>query len=460
MLQPIAATKGTTPNPPSLNERLNSGSQIPNTLFSSESGPPHKTILSYWQDKVDRMPKIEFGAPATTAVGVKIPGATFIKRTIVSLDNILIREQPARHEGHIDQNNVKNIIASLNRKGFDPTLAESGQGLIAMRLDKDGLVGRVHGRDKEFELKGGFHRYFAQDKIRKDEGTPDNKWAGYTIVDVYEYETPLAQALHAGGSNCHVNTNKPANKNDICVQVSYNVAQNILGANLKDITAFVEIVGCHMAEKARKSVVQTAMSRLDVSTAGGRVLSLIPDHDITNPGHVVHFQVKFDLPYRGKGNGPQVTNSYGDLATYISDEGGTQKALTLGLGWWAAAGYPTDRYILAALYINTGDLLELYNNPRALQVLRKKWRKKFDASLEVWIQERIHWDRMLLDESGGSMTDKELEAHVRAKCPVRFVGFFPQHVAPSSIKGGLPTETTMVDENGDPFDYKILLGRK
>ena len=57
------------------------------------------------------------------------------------------------------------------------------------------------------------------------------------------------------------------------------------------------------------------------------------------------------------------------------------------------------------------------------------------------------------------MTDKEIMNAVKRSYPVVLAGFLPQESTPDNQNGGAPSETTLVDVDGNPRDIHQILGR-
>ena len=425
---------------------------------------PDTRAQSYWHTRMSKMPSKMKGEPALDGAGQPIAGSHFVKRFLIHASRVhLDAAQGARFQARVDPANFARVLRSFQEKGFDPF--ESGEGLIVERINKTARLDRNAPEfGKEVSLLSGHHRYDVQRELSQDGATTPSLWS-WLIVDEYEYATPLARATHAGSTNCHRIAKSAATINDISMQISRAYERRFLPiGDAEKLTAYVKSIAAHLSEKDREKLVRTALKHQDAPLAGGKQLkALVPNSSVlgwdTNTHAVEHQIIRVDLPMMTGNPMTSHPNSYNDLQTYSSDEGSISKCLNNGMKRWMDAGYPSDRKIFSVQYVNTCDLQEKFNNSKALVTHRlKQWAKVTDA-LETQYQTLMHQHRVLLNTLNVQMSDTDLRAHVVKHYPVVFAGFLPQVQTPDDMRGGVPSESTLVDANGKPYDYRPLIGR-
>lgn len=429
-------------------------------LFSTTDPNPTQTKnKSYWQSMIAKMPVIAPGTPAKDGEGKPIVGSRFVKRIVVHANAIYVPEQPARQVKGTEITSAKQIRASFERKGFDPT--ESGEGVIVVRIPKTELPRYASLQSKEFELLAGFHRHDAQCELANELGSDGSKWEWF-IVDEYAYETPLARLTHAGATNCHWIAKFAATENDIYTIIRRAFDENLLPREEQVITQFVDQIAGHMSAPQRKRLVKTTMATLSVTTANGRLVrSMIPkgiqkSNWTVDPRSVNYWIGKMDLPV----NGLQ-TNSYNDLGSYYSDEGSISKCVTDGIKKWINEGCPVNRKVFAVFYVNTADLAKQQGSFTALRDARRSQWLKAEKALQIQYDAQFYMIKSALQKTdvGSALTDKEIMNAVKRSYPVVLAGFLPQESTPDNQNGGAPSETTLVDVDGNPRDIHQILGR-
>lgn len=433
------------------------------TIFQTTApNTGHSSSMSTWQTLKNALTyKPKAGDPALDGRGKVISGSRFVKRIVVEVAKLYLGKQPARQEDSTEAQNAKRILTSFQERGFVPT--DSGQGIIVERIpDIDQVNQRSPRYNKEFDVVAGFHRTEAHNALRQK----DTFWS-YTIVDVYEYDTPLARQIHAGATNTHYTYRAPSNESDIRHQIDYVLEEGLLLNDETAIQQFVESIAAHMPKKTREKIVNGALKRLPAQLANGNQLrsltSTTSDTDKLIDTKSTHRLARaMDLPVRfGSGVSRTILpNSYGDIQTYFTDEGSVEKALAGGTAAWFDEGCPPDKYIHVAQYVNTRELRQTHQNPRALEETRTDYWKKAQTQMEQHYTVMVVQHQRLLDAFNlPRISDEDLRAHVIKHCPVVLSGFLPQVTNPDPMKGGMAIETTMVGPKGLPYDYKPALGR-
>lgn len=424
--------------------------------------PPSTTPVSSWHALMRELPsQPKAGAPALDGNKNPIAGSLFEKRLLTHIDHIYRGPNPARAESITEVRNAQLITTSFSERGFVPS--DAGEGLIVVRIpDSERRDKRSPKYGKEFELIAGYHRFGAHDTLREK----DSFWE-YVILDIYEYDTRLARETHAGATNCHYEYRSSANLNDIKSQIDRGLREQYLP--LHDdaaLESFVNAIAAHLPSKTRRAIISRAQKWIPAQLANGQSLaslsSNLSDKDKLNDKHSTHRQaIAQDLPVQF-GSGPTRTakpNSHGDIQTYFTDEGSIQKAL-MGMPAWAAAGAPVDKFVFAALYVNTLDLKNTHRNPLALQELRKKQWDKAHAQLEAHYKVMIlQHQRMFATLGLPEVPESTLRDLVVRNCPIVIAGFLPQVESPDASKGGNAMETTMVDWQGLPYEYRARQAR-
>ena len=428
------------------------------TLLGVADPPPQlQKVQTYWREVIEQMPVIEPGTPAKDGLQQPIPGSRFVKRLIVHRDTIYVGEQPVRQVERSDATNVTQLIASFERKGFSPT--ESGEGLIVVRIPKTDLARTASMQSKEFKLNAGFHRHAAQSDLAQKTGIQNNKWEWF-IVDEYAYDTPLAELVHAAATNCHWIAKSPALQNDIYYTIERAIEDKMLARVQPEIERFVDQIAGHMTEKQRRQYVRDAISKAPFVGANGRqVRSLLPRvkkaDRASNPRSAHYWAHKMNLPI------DDYDNSYGDLGSYVSDEGSISKCVTDGMQKWANAGFPADRKVFAVFYVNTADLAKHKGSFTPLRDTREKHWKKAQADMQVQYDVLLQLFKNTMQAVGVKtfVPDADLRDAIVKTHPVMLAGFLPQETSPDNRKGGSPSEATMVDVDGRPWDIHRILGR-
>lgn len=415
---------------------------------------------SKWHKLMSQLPyQPKPGDPALGFDGAPIPGSRFVERIVTNLDNIYQGMNPARMEATTEAENAAKVCTSLRERKFVPT--DCREGIIVARVpSSERMKAPYFGKD--LFLIAGFHRCDGHKTLRVEDGF----W-GYIIADIYEYDTPLAQSIHAGATNCHNSYQSPSNDNDVIEQVNLVLREGRLPATEPDIRSFVEFVAAHMPKKTQKKIIGGAVEQLPAQLYGGNRLqsltSNIPDREKLTNDKSVHLMAKrMNLPVEiGKGASTVVCpNTYEDIQTHFSDEGAVDRAIHSGLSRWHEEGCPSDRKVFLALYVNTRDLMNTHTNPKALQKMREKlWnkaREKFESHYDAMA---AHYRQFLEAFNLPAVTDADIRQYAVNTCPVILAGFLPQVVNPDPQKGGVAVETTMVDWKGQPYDYRTHIGR-
>lgn len=423
---------------------------------TTPSPDPNKT---YWQNILSQMKPIAPGSPALDGEGKPIPGARFVKRIIAPRDSIFVNDNPVRQVTNLVFDNVNQIVSSFETRGFDPEEADGG--LVVARIPKHELARNASLRDKEFRLIAGFHRHDAQGIMANQTGHGYGKWSWF-IVDEYEYDTPLAELTHAAATNCHWVAKSPSVANDIYVSVTKAIEGKMLPSTEAAIKTFVDQIAGHMTPERRGKLVKTILATLSVTTANGRqVRSMIPKGIpkaglLTDPKAVQFWIAKMDLPVN------QIQgNSYNDVGSYYSDEGSISKCVTDGMKRWINAGCPADQKIFAVFYVNTGDLAKHQGSFTALRDTRASHWAKATRALQIQYDVQFHMIKAAMKKTGvlNGLTDDEIMAAIKESYPIVLAGFLPQETSPDEQKGGSPSETTLVDADGNTRNIHQILGR-
>lgn len=439
-----------------------------NPSNSSVSNSP-TSQSSYWS-KVLNDPRMSAPSPGQHPLdgqGNPIKGAHFVRRFMCPLSEIDTRNpdkyQPRTEQG-LSSSYVDVLVESFERRKFDPT--ETNAGIILERKPSHEI--RTSG--KKYIPRSGWHRARAHARLVEKNPAKWSEWQ-FIIADEYRYDTPLAALIHAGATNCHFVAKNPATESDIRIQVTKAIQESMLDPNDHDrIHDFVGSVAGHLTKTRRDKIVKRALSYLPA----GQIRPLVPDLPkakwVTNPDdefqeHLLSVQfwaMSLDLPVK------QIqTNTYGDLQTYFSDEGSIEKPIGAGMRLWAAAGYPADQKIFIVQYVNTDDIHRMHNSSDALKTKRYQIDAKVQAQMKAFHRERAKMfnsmNELVYGENAKRFKgedDPALMDLIEKSSPIVFAGFLPQDGTPDSTKEGLPKETTLVDKDGNPYNYKKVIGRK
>jgi len=250
---------------------------------------------------------------------------------------------------------------------------------------------------------------------------------GYTTMmyDLYDFDSPLAEALFNGVSNQVVNPKTAHSKVDVIMQVCRAIDDGLIDNTESSINNFINIVAADKSISQRKTIYKGVRDRkaqhahLDTYHCGKGVAS------------TEEAAKRFNIPYKGDSNYTSI-NKLG----YIPPD--PEPITSFNASKQLLKKYGYDKFIYFHGYIpDPMPIPELYNQ-------RTRWEDSFNT----YVEEQAEFIRNIVKKLGVDVSKSD----ICEVLPWKFVGFLPQDISPDSNKGGLPRETSIVDKNGNPIN--------
>jgi hypothetical protein len=328
----------------------------------------------------------------------KYKGARFIKRIVVNRDKVRFPLSEQIRVLSVKQKNVSEIRDSLEVNGW-------------LHTEKPPVV-EIDPDDKtRFIGISGFNRNAAMDQLGWDT----------MMVDVYEFNTPLAKRIAKSQENHHNRPFSPNTKEDLIKQVILALKNGEILSTETAIRELVEELALDKTEQEKKKIFDSVIKRKGGSdtlrtyhTGKGQYSTSEIALDLKIPfSGDTHFKLSGELGYINPSPTPKTTLHD---AKKLSSEYGGKKVAFIG-------------------YIDKPS-----EQPKIFQQ-RKDYKEKFDNFLRQ--------DAQFVLNVLKSFNVKTNIEEVISRYPIYFKGFLPQVITPDNSKGGNPKETTLVDVDGN-----------
>jgi hypothetical protein len=251
------------------------------------------------------------------------------------------------------------------------------------------------------------------------------------IVDVYDFDTPLARRVARNRSNHHKDITLSQTLNDYIKEI-VNAAN--AGEIEKTETAVSDLAwklaeGDKTEKQIEKSIIPGAIKLLgsvyaDFKTYSSKEGAKAGESTLQNWMKDSGF-----VPQGVQNRSDQELINQGYIS-YCASQGDNKAS-------WARAIYHGQRLGIPVWFFGYAS-----NRQSDLLEFRAKWVGEFSAMKSIFVDFAFN----ITDASNGEGIDESVFWP-------KFAGFLNQHVKPDSTSGGRPTEVGLVDENGNSIEF-------
>lgn len=255
----------------------------------------------------------------------------------------------------------------------------------------------------------------------------------YIVVDVYQPENPLALERSKMMANRLDLPKRGSDAGDIVSNVLKCIKNKYMASDYDSVRTFVNVVASHLSYSRRRIIVNDIMNQQGDSRYRTYLVKGQGDHNLAHNAKNV-----LEIPYGGDENYDD-TGYFG----YIT----TEKTARMTI----ANSIKLLKQVLDDMESGTGkysDLTELpevrifayFESPgrKPLREQREDWLNAFESTLESIV----------------AICEYMTESSSKKKFPIKFGGFLPQLIDPDPKKNGGRKETTIVDAQGKPFNWR------
>jgi hypothetical protein len=347
--------------------------------------------LGLTEELVENLP------PATEYTGSKHIGRVIAPRSCV---NYVQSSQPRDKQNDIAHlNDLKNDFEVYN-----------------IRLDKlPPVVKFANDTTNPYLLEGiaGWHRDIVLDDLGQE----------FYVYDVYEFETPWDERLARSSTNWSIGPQKTQTRNDYLKEICNAVQACEISNDPDAISDAVEQIASDRSPKVRRWIKSEAISK-NQAIANFRTYN--PEGKSENS--ILAFCKDTNIPIAGVNNREIEALMAQGCITYFATNANN-------FATWGRGFAFSQKYDLPILFF--GYLSERKSDLREQRL----------ALLEEFQEVK---DLFVKGSFAVSGTENQGEPHY---FPIRFAGFLPQNIQPSSIFGGIGTENTIVDVDGNPLVF-------
>ena len=268
----------------------------------------------------------------------------------------------------------------------------------------------------------GFHRINAAKKCNWDE----------ILVDVFESDSDLATIEYQLQSNQVICPKKGSDKGDIVNAALNAIRDKILAADDSSIKNFVDNAAAHLSYHMKEQIF------IDVknSSPDCKYRTYLTKGFGTN-NLATACRYEFEIPYGGDANYND-TGYFGYVTTEKTGRMTMMNAMKLIAEYYRDKENGVFNGKIPSVLIFA--YMEFPGHKKSLSEQRIDWKNSFDNTLELL--------KLFFEYHTG---------HLPEDFPIKFAGFLPQLIDKDPSKGGNPSETTIVDINGKPFNWKKLI---
>lgn len=336
-------------------------------------------------------------------------GMKHIRRVLANIDKdiILFDEDQMRHKNcHADH--VRDIMDSLNNFWW--------------QYDQQPPWGIWDPKINKIVVKDGFHRTNAAKKCN---------W-GEILVDVFESDSELATVEYQLISNQVICPKKGSEKGDVVNAILTSICDKNLADDESTIRDFIDITATHLSKHMREQVFIDVMNSCSSSKYRTYLTKGFGKNNLATA-----CRHEFEIPYGGDTNFND-TGAFGYVTTEKTGRMTMMNAIKL------IAEYYRDKqngvYVGKIPPVLIYAYMEAPGHKKSLSEQRIDWKNSFDNTLELL--------KVFFEYHTGQLPED---------FPIKFAGFLPQLIDKDPSKGGNPAETTIVDINGKPFNWKKLI---
>jgi len=245
----------------------------------------------------------------------------------------------------------------------------------------------------------------------------------FYVYDIYEFESPWHERLVRSSSNWSSGPQKTQTRNDYLKEICNAVEAGEIESNPDAISFAVEQIAADRTAKVRRWIKSEAISKTQV-IANFRTYN--PEGK--SPNSIYAFCKANQIPVAGT-NGREVVDVMNQgCITYFATNANNMSTWGRGFAF-------SQKYDLPVLYF--GYLAERRSDLRQQRL----------ALLEEFQEVKDLFVKGCFAVTG---VENDGEPH---DFPIRFAGFLPQNIQPDGISGGLGTENTIVDVDGNPLEF-------
>ena len=329
------------------------------------------------------------------------PGMRHIKRTVVPMKYVIADPLKQARKNGTDTVHIKLIEDSFTSRGF--------------MHDKRPPTAILNNITRQYEIQDGHARYAAIDALA---------WE-FIMIDVYEFATPADLTAHKLLSNMVEAPRKAGTQNDIERETIRAIAHGEIENTKPAINAWLRRVAPNFTD-AQRNKVEDRVIRATGTNIGYRTYSAKGSRNSVSQG-----AVQYNLPHEGsKGRNAFVTE-----CGYVAALGSTRMVFANAIKLFVTLNEGKKEVDIEPIWI-FGYIIMPGKN--ILRDDRKHFMKNFNDSLTTFSE--------FYSVSSGTKYD--------ISPFIKFGGFLPQDMTPDSKNGGLPKETTVVDEFGNPYDFR------
>lgn len=245
----------------------------------------------------------------------------------------------------------------------------------------------------------------------------------FYVYDIYEFESPWHERLVRSSSNWSSGPQKTQTRNDYLKEICNAVEAGEIAPDPDSISFAVEQIAADRTSKVRRWIKSEAISKTQV-IANFRTYN--PEGK--SPNSIYAFCKANQIPVAGT-NGREVVDVMNQgCITYFATNANNMSTWGRGFAF-------SQKYDLPVLYF--GYLAERKSDLREQRL----------GLLEEFQQVKDLFVKGCFAVAG---IENDGEPH---DFPIRFAGFLPQNIQPDGISGGLGTENTIVDVDGNPLEF-------
>jgi hypothetical protein len=262
---------------------------------------------------------------------------------------------------------------------------------------------------------GGWHRNETLSQIDQE----------FYVYDIYRFDSPWAERVVRNGSNWSTGPAKTQSRNDYIKEICNAVEAGEISSDEESIDKAIEEIAADTTAKTRRFIKKEVIANTQV-IANFRTYN--PEGGLKSNNSVKYFCHEQGIPFAGtEGRTDQEVIEQGCITYFASN---TNNFSTWGRGWFNAAKYGVPIIIFAYLEERAGDIIKA----------REEKLNEFIKLKQMWVSEVFKV----------ASVDNTGEDHY---FPIKLGGFAPQNIMPDNVNRGLPTETTLVDVEGNAIEF-------
>jgi hypothetical protein len=255
----------------------------------------------------------------------------------------------------------------------------------------------------------------------------------YVVADIYVPKNPLALEILKLKANQNHLPKRGSDQGDIINSALKCIKDKFLANDQKSVESFVNETASHLSKSRRQSIINDIMNRQGNSKYKTYLMKGVGDHNLTNNAKNV-----LEIPYGGDANYTD-TGYFG----YVTTE--KTARMTISNSIKLLKQVLDDMRTGTGAYSHLTELPEVrifayFESPgkKDLREQRLDWLQAFQSTLDSIV----------------AICEYMTDSKSKKKFPIKFGGFLPQLIDADPTKNGEKKETTIVDANGKPFNWK------